>query len=125
VRHKARDALFGLTECGVHSNGLNPITVAKLYTIIVLPRAFLAGELWNTITVCDMPHLKTTHHFWLKRIQNLPGSTRSDMVKGMVGFTSIYPDMYRHAQTCILRIPVSVANVLFIDCTNTVTQQLV
>ena len=89
MRQKARDALFGLTECGVHSNGLNPITAAKLYTIIVLPRAFFACELWNTITVSDMRHLETTHHFCLKRIQNLPRLTRSDMVKGMLGFTSI------------------------------------
>ena len=35
VRQKARDALFGLTECGVHSNIMNPITAAKLYTTIV------------------------------------------------------------------------------------------
>ena len=43
-----------------------------------------------------MRHLETTHHFCLKRIHNLPRSTRSDMVKGMVGFTSIqtYIDMH-------------------------------
>jgi len=97
VRQKARGALFGLTECGIHSNGLNHITAVKLYTIIVLPRAFFACELWNTITVSDMRHLKTTHHFCFKRIQNLPRSTRSDMVKGMVGFTSMqtYKDMHK------------------------------
>ena len=83
VRQKARDALFGLIECGIHSNGLNHITAAKLYTTIGLPRVFCACELWNTITVCDMRHHETTHHFCLKRIHNLPRSTRSDMVKGM------------------------------------------
>ena len=43
-----------------------------------------------------MRHLETTHHFCLKRIQNLLRSTGSDMVKGMVGFTSIqtYIDMH-------------------------------
>jgi len=89
VRQKACGALFGLTECGVHSNRLNPITVAKLYTTIVLPCAFFVRELYYTITVSDMRHLETTHHFCLKRIQNLPRLTRSDMMKGMLGFTSI------------------------------------
>ena len=45
VRQKARGALFRLTECVVHSNGLNHITAIKFYTIIVLPRAFRACEL--------------------------------------------------------------------------------
>ena len=35
ARQKAHGALFGLIECGVYSNGLNPITAAKLYTSIV------------------------------------------------------------------------------------------
>ena len=41
-----------------------------------------------------MRHLETTHHFCLKRIQNLPRSTRSDMVKG---FTPVqtYVDMHK------------------------------
>ena len=121
MRQKARDALFGLTECGVHSNGLNPITVAKLYTTIVLPCAFFVRELYYTITVSDMRHLETTHHFCLKRIQNLPRSTRSDMVKGMLGCTSIqtYIDMHT-----LLFLGHLVQTFLFIDSTNTVTQQL-
>ena len=53
VRQKARGALIRHTEseCGVHINGLNPITGCKLFTVIVLPRAFFTCELWNTNTV--------------------------------------------------------------------------
>ena len=44
-------------------------------------------------------HLETTHHFCLKRIQNLPRSTRSDMMKGMLGFTST--QTYTYMQTLL------------------------
>ena len=44
-------------------------------------------------------HLETTHHFCLKRIQNLPRSTRSDMMKGMLGFTS--SQTYTYMQTLL------------------------
>ena len=36
-----------------------------------------------------MAHLESTHHFCLKRIQNLPMQTRSDMVIGLLGFTTL------------------------------------
>jgi len=44
-----------------------------------------------------MGHLETTHHFCLKRIQNLLRSTRSDIVKGMLGFKSMltYIDVHK------------------------------
>jgi hypothetical protein len=36
-----------------------------------------------------MRHMEATHHFCLKRMQSLPLRTRSDMVKGLLGYTSI------------------------------------
>lgn len=97
IRQSARTTLFGFINSGLHANGLNPITGAKLYTSTVLPRAFFGCELWYNIKQSDLRHLETTHHFCLKRIQNLPKLTRSDMVKGMLGFTSIeaYIDMQK------------------------------
>ena len=90
VRQSARGTLFSLINCGIHSNGVNPITAAKLYTSIVLPRALFGCELWNSITQTDHAHLEATHHFCLKRIQSLPQLTRSDMMAtGLLGFTSI------------------------------------
>ena len=55
----------------------------------MLPRALFGCELWNNITKTDIAHLEATHHFCLKRIQNLPQRTRSDMVTGLLGFTSL------------------------------------
>ena len=81
--------MFSLINCGVHSNGINPISASKLYTSIVLPRALYGCELWNGITKSNIAHLEATHHFCLKRLQSLPLRTRSDMVKGLLGFTSL------------------------------------
>ena len=89
VRQSSRSTLFSLVNCGIHSNGINPITASKLYMSTVLPRALYGCELWNNITQTDMAHLEATHHFWLKRIQNLPVRTRSDMAIGLLGFTSL------------------------------------
>ena len=71
-RQTARGTLFSLINCGVRSNGRQSITAAKLYSSIVLPRALFGCELWNDITKSDTRHLESTHHFCLKRIQNLP-----------------------------------------------------
>ena len=89
IRQSARGSLFSLINCGVHSNGINPISASKLYTSIVLPRALYGCELWNGITKSNIAHLEATHHFCLKRLQSLPLRTRSDMVKGLLGFTSL------------------------------------
>ena len=37
----------------------------------------------------DMMKLEVAHHMCLKHIQSLPHLTRSDMVTGLLGFTSI------------------------------------
>jgi len=89
IRQLARGTLFSFINAGIHRNGLNPITCAKIYISTVLPRAFFGCELWNSISNSDMRQLEATHHFCLKRIQGLPRLTRSDMVKGLLGFTSI------------------------------------
>ena len=89
IRQTARSTLFSFSASGLCKDGLNPLTGAKLYTTTVLPRSFFGCELWYDISISDLKHLETTHHFCLKQIQNLPKLTRSDMVKGMLGFTSI------------------------------------
>ena len=94
VRQAARGTLFSF-----YSTDLNPLTGAKLYTSTVLPRAYFGCELWNNISKTDMRNLETTHHICLKRIQKLPMLTRSDMVTGLLGFSSIeaYIDLQKLA----------------------------
>ena len=55
----------------------------------MLPRALFGCDLWNNINNTDMMHLEATHHYCLKRIQSLPHFTRSDMVTGLLGFTTL------------------------------------
>ena len=88
MRQSVRRTLFSLLACGIQSNGIYPITAAKLYIYIVPQRALFGWELWNNITLTYMAHLEATHNFWLRLLQNLPMSTCSDTVKGLLGFTS-------------------------------------
>ena len=37
-----RGTVLSLRSCGVHANGINPISTMKLYTSLVLPRADIA-----------------------------------------------------------------------------------
>ena len=61
-----------------------------LLKLIKLPNALFACELWNSVSASDMAKLESTHHMCLKHAQNhLPHLTRSDMVTGLLGFTSI------------------------------------
>ena len=89
IRQTARGTLFSFLNSRINYNSINPITTVKLYMSIVLPRAFFACELWNNLCHSHLKHLESTHHFCLKRLQDLPNRTRSDMVKGLLGFISI------------------------------------
>ena len=72
------------------STGPNPSTAMKLYRSCVLPRALFGCELWNDMTDTVHKKLEVAHHFCLKRAQGLPFTTRSDMVLGLVGATSLH-----------------------------------
>ncbi len=80
VVNNVRSTFLGLSNVGVHSDGLNPITSLKLYKSIVLPRALFGCELWNAICVTNMRKLETIHHFCLKYMQGFRNRTRSDAV---------------------------------------------
>ena len=89
VRQSIRTTYFSVVPNISGSDGANPLMAAKLYTSCVLPRALFACELWNSISTSDLHELEVSHHICLKNAQGLPYLTRSDMVTGLFGFTSI------------------------------------
>ena len=46
---KLKSTFLNITNCGLHDNGLNPITTLRIYNSVVLPKALYGCELW-----CDM-----------------------------------------------------------------------
>ena len=77
--------------------GPNPGTAMKLYYRSVLPHSVFGCELWNDISKSDIHQLEIAHHFCLKRAQGLPALTRSDMVTGLLGVSSleVYIDLQK------------------------------
>ena len=97
VRQSIRGNYFSLANVVGGNYGANPHVISRLYTACVLPRALFACELWTNLTKTDLQKLESTHHLCLKNAQGLPFLTRSDMVTGLLGFTSIetYIDQQR------------------------------
>lgn len=84
-----RGLLLSLTSSGVHPGGVNPISAMKLYTSMVLPKAFYGCELWNKLTNQQLNKLEVAHRFCIKRAQWLPKLTRTDMALSLIGSSSI------------------------------------
>ena len=87
--HTLRGTFLSLQSCGVHSNGLNPISSMKLYTSVVLPRALYGCELWSNVSRTSMLKLEVAHRFCLKFAQGLPKLTRTDIALGILGVSSL------------------------------------
>ena len=114
VKQVIRGTYFALSSVLSNTGGVYPFTMANLYRTCVLQRALFACELWNKIPRPDMMKLEVAHHMCLKHIQSLPHLTRSDMVTGLLGFTSI--EAFIDLQKCcslVLCAHLNHANVLF------------
>ena len=97
VLRTLRGTFLSLVTCGLHPNGINPISAMKLYTSIVLPKALYSCELWNNLTPKTVSELEVAHRFCIKFCQGLPRLTRTDVALGLVGISSIeaYIDMQK------------------------------
>ena len=97
LQQSIRGTYLSITGLLNSNTGLNPITAFKLYRSCVLPRSLFGCELWNDISVASCKKIETAHHFCLKRAQGLQFNTRSDMVLGLLGATSLqaYIDMQK------------------------------
>ena len=89
VKSVLKASFISITSRMTGPYGVNPSSAMKIYNACVLPRALFGCELWNSISYHDMQQLETAHRFCLKRAQNLPISTRTDMVTSLLGATSL------------------------------------
>ena len=96
VKQTIRGTFLSLSQKVSERSGTNPNTAIKLYNTAVIPKALFGCELWNSISNADMQQLEVAHHFCLKRAQGLPHLTRSDMVLGLAGMTSIEAQIDLH-----------------------------
>jgi len=92
---KLRAYFFRLVSCGLHDQGVNPLTSFKIYKSVVLPKALYGCELWDNISNDDLLKLERSHRKCLIFIQGLPRSTRSDVVPSMIGSRSLEGEIDR------------------------------
>ena len=86
---KLRATFYGLIKDGLHKNGLNPLTSAKIYNSIVLPRALFGSELLQSLSNRDRMSLEKSHWLCLKQNQGLQSRSRTDTVLGLLGILPI------------------------------------
>ena len=84
-----RATFYGLIKDGLHKNGLNPLTSAKIYNSIVLPRALFGSELLQSLSNRDRMSLEKSHRLCLKQMQGLQSRSRTDIVLGLLGILPI------------------------------------
>ncbi len=96
VKQTIRGTFLSLSQKVSGRSGTNPNTAIKLYKTAVVPKALFGFELWNSISNTDIQQLEVAHHFCLKRAKGLPNLTRSDMVLGLAGMTSIEAQIDLH-----------------------------
>ena len=86
VKHCIRGTYLALAT---GQDGANTLTLYKLYTISVLPKALFGCELWHNLSRSDMRQLEIAHHLCFKHAQGLQRDMGLDIVKGMLGIKSI------------------------------------
>ena len=93
-----RGTFLSLTTCGLHPNGINPISAMKLYTSVILPKALYSCELWNNINSKAMSELEIAHRFYIKFCQGLPKLSSTNVALGLIGI-SFFRSVRRYAET--------------------------
>ena len=82
---KLRGTYFSLMNCGIHENGISPLTSYKMYKSLVLPKALYGCELWSDLSQAQLLRLERSHRFCIKSIQNISTITRTDIALSMLG----------------------------------------
>jgi hypothetical protein len=106
---KLRSTFFSIIGCGLTDQGINPITILRLYESIVLPRSLFGCELWNDLSKSELSTLETSQHKCIKYMQGISKFTRSDVALSMIGCKSIgsvieYKKLTFLGQLCRLRV---------------------
>ena len=93
---KLKGTLLSLSNCGLHEDGLNPLTARYLYKSIILPKALYGCELWNNLSPKQLSMLELAHRFCAKYMQSLPKRTNTDFVMALLDYNGIvYEIEYR------------------------------
>ena len=87
--NKLRSTFLSLVNCGIYEDGLNPLSVRRIYNAIVLPKALYGCELWSNMQSSHLVSLERAHRFCVKFMQFLPKSTNTDVALSLFGFNSL------------------------------------
>ena len=86
--NKLKNTFLSIVNCGIHQDGLNPLTSKRIYNSIVLPKALYGCELWSSLNKKQIMSLERAHRFCIKFMQSLPKYTSTDVSLALIG---MYP----------------------------------
>ena len=120
---KLKSTLLSLGNCGVHEQGLNPITSKHIYKTIVLPKALYGCEIWDNLSTKHLNMLEMAHRFCVKYLQSLPKRTNTDLAFSLINLQNIEHEIdYRKlmflSQLCCLPLYYTVKEIFLYRLVN-------
>lgn len=92
---KIKGTFLSIINCGLHDDGLNPITSRQIYNSVVLLKALYGSELWSRLLPNGILSLERAHRFCIKFMQCLPRGTSTDVALTLLGSNSIEVEIDR------------------------------
>ena len=86
---KLRSTFLSLVNCGIYEDGLNPLTMRRIYNAVVLPKTLYGCEMWFNIHASHLTSLERAHRFCIKFMQFLPKTTSTDVALALFGINSL------------------------------------
>jgi len=86
---KLRSTLPSLVNVGLHPDGLDPLTVFKIYKSVVIPKPLYSCEIWLPQSRTKQLQLEQAHIFWIKYIERVPTFTKTDVCMSLLGSRNI------------------------------------
>ncbi|MEW8547363.1 MAG: reverse transcriptase family protein, partial [Candidatus Thiodiazotropha sp.] len=80
-----RRLFFGLKTSIFGEQDLHPLTLKRIYSTIVLPKALYGCELWSSMSQTDILLLERSHRLCLKTLQDIDKKTRTRVALGLIG----------------------------------------
>ncbi|MES9880824.1 MAG: reverse transcriptase family protein [Sedimenticola sp.] len=125
---KLRGTLLSLSNCGIGTSDLHPLTLLKIYRSVVLSKALYGSELWNQLSASQISVLERGHRFSVKYIQSLPTATRTDIAQSIAGFHSLEIEIDKRklsffGQLCLLPVETRIKDIFSVRLVSFVTGQ--
>ena len=87
---KKGNSLYGsLMSCGLHSNGLSPMTCLNIWQRTCLPSFLFSCEVWGKLTNRQYEAIERVFKIFLKSVQGLDRRTHDEIVRGLLGCTTL------------------------------------